>query len=111
MAEKPNLNHALEKNAKVADEIQRAAQDLSIVNIVLEQELPDEIQVGDVAQALAHTSDLEEKLAKSAETLAKVNAALATEIEKRIEVTEQRDESIALAKKLEQRQSGASNAG
>jgi uncharacterized coiled-coil protein SlyX len=111
MAEKPNLDRALEKNAKVADEIQRAAQDLSIVNVVLEQELPDEIQVGEVAQALAHTSDLEAKLAKSAKTLAKVNAALATEIEKRIEVTEQRDESIAHAKKLEQRQPGVSDAG
>ncbi len=103
MAEKHSLDLALEKNSVVADEVQRAAQDLSIVSTVLEQELPDAIQVGEVAQAIAHTSELEEKLAQSAETLAEVNAAPATEIEKRIEVTEQRDESIALAKKLQQR--------
>lgn len=100
MPEKHSLDRTLEKNTAVADEVQRAAQDLSIVNAVLEQELPDAVQVGDVAQAIAHTNELEEKLAKSAEKLAEVNAALATEIEKRIEAVEERDESRALVKKL-----------
>jgi hexokinase len=62
--------------------------------------LPEEVQVGEVAQAIEHTSQLEEKLAKSAEKLAEVNAALSEEIEKRLEVTAERDESQALAEKL-----------
>lgn len=111
MAEKHSLDQALEKNAAVADEVQRAAQDLSVVSTVLEQELPDAIQVGEVAQAISHTSELEEKLARSAEQLAEVNAALATEIEKRKEITEQRDESIALAEKLRQAQTGGQGTG
>ena len=42
----------------------------------------------------------DEKLAKSAEKLAEVNAALSEEIEKRLEAAAERDESQALAKKL-----------
>jgi len=67
---------------------------------VLEQELPEEVQVGEVAQAIEHTNQLEEKLARSAEKLAEVNAALGEEIEKRLEATAERDESQALAEKL-----------
>ena len=53
------------------------------------------------ADSLKHElSQLEEKLAKSAEKLAEVNAALSEEIEKRLEVTAERDESQALAEKL-----------
>jgi len=88
------LDQALDKSEAVAAEVQRASEDLAVVNTVLEQELPDEVQVGEVAQALEHTGKLEKKLAESAETLAEVNAALAQEIEKRIEATEQRDDAL-----------------
>ncbi|WP_432731723.1 hypothetical protein [Variovorax sp. W6] len=94
------LDHTLEKSEQVAADVQRASDNLAVVNTVLEQELPDDVQVGEVAQAIEHTSQLEEKLAKSAEKLAEVNAALSEEIEKRLEVTAERDESQALAKKL-----------
>ncbi|MBT2299915.1 hypothetical protein J7E70_05505 [Variovorax paradoxus] len=79
------LDQALEKTEAVAAEVQRASDDLAVINAVLEQELPDEAQVGDVAQAIEHTGQLEKKLAESAETLAEVNATLAEEIEKRTE--------------------------
>jgi hypothetical protein len=79
------LDRTLEKTEAVAAEVQRASDDLAIINTVLEQELPNEAQVGDVAQAIEHTSQLEKKLAESAETLAEVNATLAEEIGKRTE--------------------------
>jgi hypothetical protein len=79
------LDQTLEKTEAVAAEVQRASDDLAVINTVLEQELPDEVQVGDVAQAIEHTGQLEKKLAESAETLAEVNATLAEEIEKRTE--------------------------
>ncbi|SEF27879.1 hypothetical protein SAMN03159371_03261 [Variovorax sp. NFACC28] len=94
------LDRTLKKSEQVAADVQRASDNLAVVNTVLEQELPEEVQVGEVAQAIEHTSQLEEKLAKSAEKLAEVNAALSEEIEKRLEVTAERDESQALAEKL-----------
>ena len=105
-----SLEQTLEKTEAVAADVQRASDNLAVVNTVLEQELPEEIQVGEVAQAIEHTNQLEEKLAKSAETLAEVNAALSEEIEKRLEITAQRDESEAEAEKLKARIcSGASD--
>lgn len=95
-----SLERTLEKTEAVAADVQRASDNLAVVNTVLEQELPEEMQVGDVAQAIEHTSQLEQKLAKSAETLAEVNAALNEEIEKRLEITAQRDESLAEAEEL-----------
>jgi len=95
-----SLDHTLKKSEQVAADVQRASDNLAVVNTVLEQELPEEVQVGEVAQAIEHTSQLEQKLARSAEKLAEVNAALSEEIEKRLEVTAERDESKALAEKL-----------
>jgi methyl-accepting chemotaxis protein len=95
-----SLDRTLQKSEQVAADVQRASDNLAVVNTVLEQELPDEIQVGEVAQAIEHTSQLEQKLAKSAEKLAEVNAALSEEIEKRLEATAERDESLALAEEL-----------
>ena len=101
--DKTTLDKTLRKSEEVAADVQRASDNLAVVSTVLEQELPDEIQVGEVAQAIEHTSQLEEKLAKSAEKLAEVNAALSEEIEKRLEVTAERDQSQALAEKLKAR--------
>jgi hypothetical protein len=98
-----SLDSTLKKSEQVAADVQRASDNLAVVSTVLEQELPDEVQVGEVAQAIEHTSQLEEKLAKSAEKLAEVNAALSEEIEKRLEVTAELDESKALAETLKAR--------
>ena len=94
------LDRTLQKSEQVAADVQRASDNLAVVSTVLEQELPEEVQVGEVAQAIEHTSQLEQKLAKSAEKLAEVNAALSEEIEKRLEATAERDESIAQAEEL-----------
>lgn len=95
-----SLDRTLQKSEQVAADVQRASDNLAVVNTVLEQELPAEVQVGEVAQAIEHTSQLEEKLARSAEKLAEVNAALSEEIEKRLEATAERDKSQALTEKL-----------
>ncbi len=79
------LDQTLEKTEAVAAEVQSASDNLAVINTVLEQELPDDVQVGDVAQAIEHTGQLEKKLAESAEALAEVSATLAQEIEKRTE--------------------------
>ncbi len=83
------LDRTLGKTEAVAADVQRASEDLAVINTVLEQELPKDVQVGEVAQAIEHTGQLEKKLAASAQQLAEVNAALAHEIEKRNEATEQ----------------------
>ena len=84
------LDQTLDKTEAVAAEVQRASDDLAVINTVLEQELPDDVQVGDVAQAIEHTGQLEKKLAESAEALAEVSATLAQEIEKRTESSARR---------------------
>lgn len=95
-----SLDQTLDKTEAVAADVQRASDNLAVINTVLEQELPDDIQVGEVAQAIEHTGQLEKKLAQSAETLAEVNAALTQEIERRVEVTAERDENQAMIDKL-----------
>jgi len=78
----PPLEDALAKGQSVAADVQSASDDLAVVNTVLEQELPDDVQVGEVAQAIEHTGHLEKKLAESAKQLSEANAALAEELQK-----------------------------
>lgn len=78
-----SLDRTLKKNQEVASEVQSASEDLAVVATVLEQELPDHVQVGEVAQAIEHANQLEKQLTRSAEVLAEVNEALAQEVEKR----------------------------
>ena len=77
------LDRTLVKNEAVAVEVQGASDHLSLVATVLEHELPASVQVGEVAQAIAHAGQLEKQLARSAQALVEVNQALAEEIEKR----------------------------
>jgi len=72
----PDLADALEKNKQVAEDIKEAADDLLIVHEVLEKGLSDPGTPGDVEQAVAHTGEIEKKLAESAETLDEVNQSL-----------------------------------
>ena len=87
------LDRTLDTTKAVAAEVRRAAEDLAVVATVLEQELPEEVQVGDVALAIAHADELEKQLEASAAKLLEANDALEREIEKRTEITKQRDES------------------
>jgi len=71
------------KTKAVKVEIELASDHAAVIGTVLAQELPEELQVGEVAQAIEQTGDLEQRLAQSAETLADVSAELQCEIEKR----------------------------
>jgi hypothetical protein len=109
--ERMPLEHAASTTHAVAADVQSASDDLLVINTVLEQELPDELQVGEVAQAIEHTGQLEKKLAESAESLAEVHAALKVEIEKRKAVTAERDAKQALVDKLKNEQSRNGSTG
>lgn len=94
------LQATLEKTSEVAADIQSASSQVGVVGTVLAQELPDQLQVGEVAQALEQTEELERKLAESAEKLAEVTAALEQEIQKRREADEKLERSRAQVKEL-----------
>jgi len=88
--------HATHSKTKgVEADIQRASDNAGVIGTVLTQEIPDGLQVGDVAEAIAQTGDLEHKLAESAATLAEVSAELGREISKRHKADAALDKSRA----------------
>ncbi|MDO9360410.1 MAG: hypothetical protein Q7T70_15635, partial [Polaromonas sp.] len=54
--ETETLDHTLAKNEEVAADVQDASDHLAVVATVLEKELPDNVQVDDVAQAIEHAN-------------------------------------------------------
>ncbi len=96
----PRLQDTLDKTSAVTADIQSASSQVGVIGTVLAQELPDELQVGEVAQALGQTEELEHKLAESAETLADVTAALEHEIQKRREADDKLARSREQVKEL-----------
>ncbi len=74
------LHEPLRKTEAVTAEIERAANHALVIGTVLAHELPAELQVGEVAQAIEQTEELEQQLAESAEKLADVSTALEQEI-------------------------------
>ena len=94
------LQQVHRKTEAVEAEIRRAADHAGVSGAVLAQELPDEIQVGEVAQAIEQTEELEQKLSQSAATLADVTAELGREIKKRRAVTKELDKSRAHVEQL-----------
>ena len=85
----------LQKTAAVAVDLEYASDHAMLIGSVLAKELPVEVQVGEVAQALEQTVELKEQLAESAETLTEVSAELEQEIAKRRAVARQLDASRA----------------
>lgn len=83
------LQKPLQKTQAVAVELLAASDHAMLIGTVLAQELPTQVQVGEVAQAIEQTEELKEKLAESAETLTEVSAELEQEIAKRRAVAEQ----------------------
>jgi hypothetical protein len=77
------LVRALDQNEAVKETVEQSANELLVINAVLKQELPDEVQAGEVAQALRKTDELETRIHESAEDLAQVNQVLAKEIDER----------------------------
>ena len=70
------------KTKSVEVDIRKAADHAAVIGTVLAQELPAAVRVGDVAQAIAQTEELEHKLTESAQTLAEVTAELGREVKK-----------------------------
>lgn len=77
------LRHALEKSEAVKELVEQSAHDLVVINAVLKQEIPDDVQTGEVAQALQKSDALESQMQDSAADLAQVNEALEHEIAER----------------------------
>jgi C4-dicarboxylate-specific signal transduction histidine kinase len=82
-AESTALERALDQNAAVQDTVEQSAAELVMINAVLKQEIPDHVQVGDIAQALQRTDELEVQISHTAQDLAQVNEVLAQEIDER----------------------------
>ena len=77
------LQQALEQNLAAAHTVQQSADELLVISAVLKQEIPDDVQTGELAQALHKTDALEVKIHDTAQDLAQVNDALAQEIAER----------------------------
>ena len=80
------LERALDQNETVKDVVEQSAAELVVINAVLKQEIPGDVQTGDVAQALQRTDELEVKINDTAQDLAEVNEVLAQEIDQRVDL-------------------------
>lgn len=97
------LEHALDQNEAIQATVEQSAAELCVIHAVLQQEVPDHIKTGDVAQALQRTDELEGRMQASADNLQEVNEALKEEIQVRVELEQQLAFTQAA---LEQAQSG-----
>ncbi|GAB3482004.1 hypothetical protein [Polaromonas eurypsychrophila] len=80
------LERALDQNEAVKETVEQSANELFVINTVLKQEFPNQVQSDDVAQALRKSDELETKIQESAEDLAQVNRVLEQEIGERAEL-------------------------
>lgn len=80
------LARALEQNETALDSVEQSAAELVVIHAVLKQEVPDSLQIGEVAHALQRTEELETKITDAAQELAQVNEALAQEIDERADL-------------------------
>ena len=80
------LMQALEKNDLVEESVKQSADELMLVNAVLQSEVPSRAHSHDVAVALEKVDSINEVMQDSAQELAAVNDLLAVEIDERIEL-------------------------
>lgn len=80
------LERALDRNETVEKTVKQSSAELFVINAVLNQEIPEHVKTGDVAQALQKTGELEGKIQESAADLAHVNELLEQEIDERADV-------------------------
>ncbi len=93
------LARALEQNETALDCVEQSAAELVVINAVLKQEVPDNVQIGEVALALQKTDELEVKISDAAQDLAQVNEVLAQEIDARVNLeSELAATKVALAR-------------
>lgn len=71
-----SLEQTIDKAREVAAEIRQAADNLAVVNTVLEEKLPDHVQIGEVAQALDQSVEVEKQLSESVDRLQQVHDEL-----------------------------------
>ena len=71
-----SLEQTIDKAKEVAAEIRQAADNLAVVNTVLEEALPEDVQVGEVAQALDQSAEVEKQLSDSVERLQQAHEEL-----------------------------------
>lgn len=100
------LEMALGQNESVKDAVENSADELLVINTVLKHKIPGHVQTDEVAQALQKGDELESRIQESAESLAKVNQALALEIAERARL-----EGELAAAKAALDQSGPGDAG
>lgn len=84
-----SLERALDQNEAIQATVGQSAVELCVVNAVLQQQVPEHVKTGDVAQALQRTDELEERIQTSADNLEQVNHALKKEIEVRADLERQ----------------------
>ena len=95
------LELALDHNVMIQDTVEQSAAELCVINVVLNQEVPDHVKTGDVAQALQKTDELESRIQASADDLAQVNDALKHEICERAELERQLASTQAALEQLQ----------
>ena len=106
------LADALDKNETIQEAVGQSAAELCVIHAVLKQEVPDHMQVGDVAQALEKTDELENRIQTAAEELADVNEKLKQEIKARAELEQQLASTrVALAQVWPQGTAARENTG
>lgn len=71
------IAEALEKNKAATEDVKQAADDLAVVHTVLDQNLRDAVQVGDIEQAVEHAGQITRELDAAAKKLDSVNETLA----------------------------------
>ena len=104
-----SLELALEQNETIQDTVGQSAAELVVINAVLKQEVPADVQMGEVAQALQKTDELEGRIQTSADELAQVNEVLKQEISERADLERQLAATQAALAEAEDRPHGHSN--
>ena len=89
------LGRALDQNTAAKDAVEQSAVELVVINSVLKHEIPDHVQVGDVAQALQRADELEVRINETVHDLAQVNEVLANEIDQRVDLERELAETKA----------------
>jgi diguanylate cyclase len=79
----PLLEKALNQSEQVKNKVEECAQELSLVNTALKEELVEHLSVDEIQDALTQSEKIEDKVQECAEDLHLVNAALAEEITER----------------------------
>ena len=78
------LVQALAQNGAVKTTVEQSADELLVVNAVLQKSIPGKAQSHDVAVALQKSENIGDAIAESADELQAVNELLAHEVDERI---------------------------